>query len=319
MNRTDRLNAILIQLQSKRIVKAQEIADRFDISLRTVYRDIRAIEEAGVPVGAEAGLGYFLLDSYHLPPVMFTTDEASALLFGEKLIEKLSDNKTREDFCSALYKIKAILKPDEKDYLEKLHKKITVYSHNSSNDKFQHLFLNEIQKSLANKQVLRIKYDAKYAEEPLYRDIEPIGLCNYSSRWHMIAWCMLRGAYRDFRLDRIQELVPVNLFFKGKTHKTIEEYMASINPMGNEANISIRIPKNRKKFIDETKYWYGFISESNLGESIRMEFANDELKGFAIWLLNSGSMAKVEYPTALNDIIAGFVSDIVNAYSDLIK
>ena len=59
MNRIDRLSAILIHLQSKKVVRAQEIADRFEISLRTVYRDIRALEEAGVPIGAEPGLGYF--------------------------------------------------------------------------------------------------------------------------------------------------------------------------------------------------------------------------------------------------------------------
>ena len=90
MNRIDRLTAILIQLQTKKVVKAQEIADRFNISLRTVYRDIRALEEAGVHIGAEAGIGYFL-ENYHLPPVMFTTEEASALMLGAKLIEKMSD------------------------------------------------------------------------------------------------------------------------------------------------------------------------------------------------------------------------------------
>ncbi len=80
MNRIDRLSAILIQLQSKQVVKAQEVADRFGISLRTVYRDIKSLEEAGIPIGAEAGKGYFIMDGYHLPPVMFTKEEASALL-----------------------------------------------------------------------------------------------------------------------------------------------------------------------------------------------------------------------------------------------
>ncbi len=68
MNRIDRLTAILIQLQGKRIVKAQDISDRFDISLRTVYRDVRALMEAGVPIGSEAGTGYYIVDGYHLPP-----------------------------------------------------------------------------------------------------------------------------------------------------------------------------------------------------------------------------------------------------------
>jgi predicted DNA-binding transcriptional regulator YafY len=87
MNRIDRLTAILVQLQSKKVVKAHEIADRFEISLRTVYRDVRALEEAGIPIGAEAGKGYFILDGYHLPPVMFSQQEANALVLGSKLIE----------------------------------------------------------------------------------------------------------------------------------------------------------------------------------------------------------------------------------------
>ena len=86
MNRIDRLAAILIQLQSKRLVKAQEIADKFDISLRTVYRDVKALEEGGVPVIGEAGSGYTLMEGYRLPPVMFSQEEATALLTASKLI-----------------------------------------------------------------------------------------------------------------------------------------------------------------------------------------------------------------------------------------
>src|SRR5688572_22198956 len=98
MNRIDRLTAILVQLQTKRVVKAEEIADRFEISLRTVYRDVKALMEAGVPIGSEAGKGYFIVDGYHLPPVMFTENEASAMLVGGKLVEKMTDKSIRKEF-----------------------------------------------------------------------------------------------------------------------------------------------------------------------------------------------------------------------------
>ena len=91
MNRIDRLTAILIHLQSQKIVKAEEIADRFEISVRTVYRDVKALMEAGVPIGSEAGTGYFIVDGYHLPPVMFTQDEAGSMLLAGKLVEKMAD------------------------------------------------------------------------------------------------------------------------------------------------------------------------------------------------------------------------------------
>lgn len=314
MNRIDRLNAMLIQLQSKRIVKAQEIADRFEISLRTVYRDIRALEEAGVPIGAEAGVGYYLMDHYHLPPVMLTVDEASALLFGEKLIEKMSDQKIKDDFCSALYKIKAILKPSEKDYLEKLHNRIAVYNYSQWGEKFKQLYLNEIQQALVNKQVLEILYEAKYAEEPALRQVEPIGLCHYGTRWHLLAWCRLRSDYRDFRLDRIQSLRVSNEGFKGKQHLSIEEYMSSIIPFSGDPNICIRVRKERRKYLEESKYWYGFVSEEETGDEYRMHFANDELKGFAAWLLNTGCYATIESPEALREYLCQWVKGMAERY-----
>ena len=107
MNRIDRLTAILIQLQTKKVVKAQEIADRFSITLRTVYRDVKALMEAGVPIGSEAGTGYFIVDGFHLPPVMFSRDEASALIMAGKLIERMTDASVKKAFESALMKIKS--------------------------------------------------------------------------------------------------------------------------------------------------------------------------------------------------------------------
>ena len=94
MNRIDRLAAIVIQLQSKRLVKAQEIAEKFSISLRTVYRDIHALEEAGVPVNGEAGIGYRLMEGYKLPTVMLDQDEASALLTAAKFMQSMSDENS---------------------------------------------------------------------------------------------------------------------------------------------------------------------------------------------------------------------------------
>ena len=318
MNRTDRLNAILIQLQSKQVVKAAEIAERFDISLRTVYRDIRALEEGGVPIGAEAGVGYYLMDHYHLPPVMFTNDEASALLFGEKLIEKMSDAKIRNDFSSALFKIKAILKPSEKDHLEKLHDRIAVFNMSTMSEKFNVLHLDLLQSALVNKQVVAINYEAKNAAQPVVREVEPIGLCNYSSRWHLFAWCRLRADYRDFRLDRIIDLKLTDDHFKGKQHPSIQEFMKMVNPMSGTPNISIVFNKEKRKFIDDSKYWYGFFDEEDLGSKVRCRFANDELRGFAIWMLNSGIHAQIEEPQALKELVAVFVKSMCEAYADLL-
>src|SRR5690625_2206261 len=120
LKRFDRLVAILIQLQSKKIVKSQELVERFDVSLRTIYRDIKTLEKAGVPLYGEAGVGYSLVNGYRLPPVMFTQREANSFMAAEKLMQQLTDKEIRTHFQSAMYKIKSVLRGAEKDRVEAL-------------------------------------------------------------------------------------------------------------------------------------------------------------------------------------------------------
>src|SRR5215216_2516757 len=166
MNRIDRLTAILIHLQTKRVVKAEEISHRFEISLRTVYRDVRALMEAGVPIGSEAGKGYFIVDGYHLPPVMFTQEEGSALLFAGKLVEKMTDKSIRKEFESALLKIKAVLHVSEKDHLENLnaHIEVSRMPHEEQHAYPNH-FLTTLQKAAVDKEVVRMEYATNYSDE----------------------------------------------------------------------------------------------------------------------------------------------------------
>src|ERR1700758_320956 len=124
MNHIDRIAALLIHLQSRRIAKAGDIADRFNISLPPVYRDIKTLEEAGIPIIGEAGVGYSIMDGYRLPPVMFTREEATAFLTAEKFVEKMTDTSTMEHHKSAMYKIRAILRSAEKDLLEDIDNSI---------------------------------------------------------------------------------------------------------------------------------------------------------------------------------------------------
>jgi predicted DNA-binding transcriptional regulator YafY len=120
MNRIDRISAILIQLQSRRVVKAGDIAERFNISLRTVYRDIKTLEEAGIPLIGEAGVGYSIMDGYRLPPVMFTREEATAFLTAEKFVEKLTDTTTmKHNINRPCTRCGQFLKTSEKDALGK--------------------------------------------------------------------------------------------------------------------------------------------------------------------------------------------------------
>ena len=109
MNRIDRISAILIQLQSHSLVKAQQISERFEISIRTVYRDIRTLEEAGIPIIGNPGIGYSLAEGFKLPPLMFTQKEALSFLIAEKLVHELTDSNSNEHYKSGIEKIKSVM------------------------------------------------------------------------------------------------------------------------------------------------------------------------------------------------------------------
>jgi len=131
VNRFDRITALLLLLQTRSVVTAKFLADNFSVTERTIYRDIRTLETAGVPIGSEAGVGYFLEKGYHLPPVSFTLDEAASLLLGEKLAANRFDKATRSDFESALNKVRSVLDSGDKDYLSALDADVMVVQSNS--------------------------------------------------------------------------------------------------------------------------------------------------------------------------------------------
>jgi len=189
MNRIDRLAAILIQLQSRRLVKAQDIADKFSISLRTVYRDIHALEEAGVPVIGEAGTGYKLMEGYKLPPVMFNQDEASALLTAAKLVQSKTDAVISKHYVAALDKIKAVLRLSEKDHIEEIEEHIAVMNHPAIvHQPPAELYLQALLKAISTSSVIEINYTSIEKNESTRRKVEPVGIYYLGSHWYLVAF-----------------------------------------------------------------------------------------------------------------------------------
>lgn len=190
MNRIDRVSAILIQLQSRRIVKAQDIANRFHISLRTVYRDVKTLEEAGVPVIGEAGVGYSIMEGYRLPPVMFTKEEATAFLTAGKLIEKFTDDSTNKNYVSAMDKVRAVLRGTEKSLLENIEDHIEVVQNYAPFESTSvGNVLPTLLKSISTKEVLCVKYAAIHSGETTERNVEPVGIYYSGGYWYAIAYC----------------------------------------------------------------------------------------------------------------------------------
>jgi predicted DNA-binding transcriptional regulator YafY len=303
VNRIDRVTAILIQLQSKRVVKAQEIADRFGISLRTVYRDVKTLEEAGIPVIGEAGIGYSIMEGYRLPPVMFTQEEAAALLTAEKLVEKLTDASTRQVYQAAMFKIKSVLRLTERDHIENLEQHIEVIdSPNFSGRQEDTAYLQEILKAIAAKSVINIDYFAEHSQEKTNRNVESVGIFFMGRYWYLIGWCCLRKDYRTFRLDHIRYLSVTAIHFD-KAHPSLQSFLSKVSKEKELFTVVIRIEKSIIGYLGEQKYYHGFVSQTDLGDQIEMTFLTSSLQGFARWYLLFGEWASIDSPKELSGIV----------------
>jgi predicted DNA-binding transcriptional regulator YafY len=219
-SRLSRLTSILILLQSKRIVTATSIAKKFDISTRTAYRDIKALEEAGVPILTEEGKGYSLMEGYMLPPVMFNETEANALITAEHLVAKNKDASFVKSYSEALTKIKAVLKYPTKDKADLLSERIQVRS--SQGKGITTNYLSGIQLAITNLKLTEIIYSAEDSQITK-RIIEPLALYSTQENWILIAYCRLRKEKRAFRLDRIEKLKALNETFE-PSHFTLQQY-----------------------------------------------------------------------------------------------
>lgn len=223
VKRISRLTAIVTQLQTKQLVTATGLASKFSVSVRTIYRDIRALEQAGVPILIEEGRGYSLMEDYRVPPVMFTESEANALITAEQLVLKGKDSSLYQEFKSAVDKIRAVLRYSTKEKSELLSNRIAVSPSILQGSSTTSLTL--IQNALTSYSVLDITYHSKSGGEKTDRKVEPFALYySQEENWLLIAFCRLRNDYRMFRLDKISSLKTLELHFK--PHKlTLSEYL----------------------------------------------------------------------------------------------
>jgi predicted DNA-binding transcriptional regulator YafY len=310
MNRFDRITAILIQLQSRKVVRAQDLAERFNISLRTVYRDINSLSEAGIPIIGEAGVGYSIMDGYRLPPVMFTREEARTFITAEKLMEHFTDFSTQSQYQSAMFKIKSVLKSAEKNMVENLENHIEIRRPYTFSQAPTSNALDVLLKSISEKKAVSIHYKTMQSDQISERIIEPVGVYHENNNWYTIAYCHLRKQYRNFRSDRIQKINLTENSFNLQ-HAPLKEFLdKQVRDDKNLMLIVIRVDRKITPYIHEQKYYYGFVSEITEEEHVTMTFLTSYLEGFARWYLMIASNASVIEPAILNDRLKELIAQI---------
>lgn len=219
--RLSRLTAMLTLLQTKKLLTATELAHKFSVSTRTIYRDIKALEAAGIPILTEEGKGYTLMDGYRIPPVMLTESEANALITAEQLILKNKDASFVMEYVAAINKIKSVLWHNTKDKANFLSDRL-VFRQNADNNRTSN-YLSVLQLALTNFNLIRIQYHSPDTQQTTDRVIEPFAIYSTQDNWLLIAFCRLRKDFRAFRLDRIQHLFTLTEHFQ--PHKmSLQEY-----------------------------------------------------------------------------------------------
>jgi len=306
--------AIVVHLQSRRVVRAEDIAARFEISVRTVYRDLEALGEAGIPIMAEAGIGYSLVKGYHLPPVMFTVEEASALSLSGKLVEHLTDASLRKQMESALLKIRSVLPLERRDYLDRLERSTTVVA--SSPGPIPRLSsetLIPVQRALADRRVLAMDYQGAQRPGITKREVEPLGLVYYADNWHLIGYCRLRRDVRDFRTDRIRRVEVRNEVFSGHDDFSLKRYLEAA---ANEGKFETALVKFSMDAMERVRREWScrLVEEKAERDGVVVTLLAYSLEWLAAWILSFGSKAIVVAPEELAQLVAAEADKVASKY-----
>jgi len=304
MNRIDRLMGTMLLLQSRRVTRAEDIAEHFEISLRTVYRDVAALSEIGIPVIAEAGVGYSLMKGYLLPPIMFSEDEAAALGMAAMALSRTSDPSLDASIHSALLKVKAALPERQRSRLERVEESV-VFGWDSHAEKPEGKIasLVDLQKCLAEQRALRITYKAGGRGEVTTREVEPLGLIHYLDYWHVIAWCRLRKDYRDFRLDRIRKLDFLDVEVRRPSGFDMQEYLES--QKRDDVTVEVKVFFDSYSLCRAKREWsLGLVAEEEVEGGAVLTLSTGALDWMTGWLLSFRDKARVIEPPELKSLLA---------------
>lgn len=299
MNRTDRLVALVMLLQSRRVITAAEMAAHFEVTERTVYRDLAALGEGGVPIVGEAGVGYSLMRGYQLPPVKFSSAEAMSLITGGMVAEQMTDMSVRGPLRSALAKLVAILPADQQAQAHALRSITAVSNRKPLTGAVP---LSAIQAATMQRQVLHLHYDGAQRGAITQRDVEPLGLIYYLQQWHLIAWCRLRDEVRDFRVDRIVRCVPMPETASPRPGFDLHTFATRHHCSEGALKVDLRVHRLAKESI--LRAWGpAAVEHSQDGVWSVLRLQTPELDYLARWLVGFGDQISVLEPAELRQRI----------------
>lgn len=224
MRRADRLFQIVSLLRRRRFVTAAGLAERLEVSERTIYRDVRDLIGSGVPIEGEAGVGYRLGKDFELPPMMFNVEEIQALVLGARMVETWGDDDLRQAARSVLDKTEAVLPPKQRPRI----RDTALFSLSFRVPEEVRTRLGPIRRAVHERRKLELRYVDGEGQASARR-VRPLGLYFWGTTWTLGAWCELREDFRNFRLDRVEALELLDDRFEHEPPVTLEDYVAAMS------------------------------------------------------------------------------------------
>lgn len=238
MRRADRLFQIVELLRRHGVMTAMDIAEKLEVSVRTVYRDMDDISASGVPLRGEAGIGYALEKGYDLPPLMFTQGELEALEVAARLLTSIADKDLQAGAEAALAKIRAVLPHT----LRRKNEELAVFAPDFVMSPRMRAAMPDLRTALRERRKIRLDYRKENGEES-QRVLRPLGLFYWGKTWTLVAWCEWRDDFRHFRLDRMQEWELTSDTFNAEPGKTIDDFMAQMQERRDANTASVEAPR----------------------------------------------------------------------------
>jgi predicted DNA-binding transcriptional regulator YafY len=293
---------MVMHLQGRRVVRAEEMAAHFEVAVRTVYRDIAALAEAGVPICGEAGVGYSLMKGYHLPPVMLTAEEAMALFVGGEMVKQFADASMRTPMASALTKIRSVLPRESQDDLERLSEATAIFGESRLPSGLDQRMLLPIQQAIVARRVLRMTYRARARDEETVREVEPLGVTYHSAAWYLVAWCRLRSDFRYFKIERLRALEVLKERFASRTDFSLREHLRALRATGERCVVRVwfspdAIERVRRESHTEIQ------TEQGTGGGFEVTMETFSLEWLARWLMSFGTEAEALEPVSLRELV----------------
>ena len=299
--RTERLFATILLLQNRPNMTSRDLAEHFDVSRRTIFRDLRALSESGVPLTYSEGGGYEILEGYQLPPLMLTAREAATLLVGTEFMRLQSDASLREDAGEVSLKIRSVLPKEIREYVDRLSENTVLdpyWSHAVQSEGQESGKWFKLSEAVARSRKVIMEYFVESRGELTQRRVDPLGLVYYTDHWNLIAFDHLREEIRNFRLDRIEEMFVLTERFERSEDFDLQTYLEGEGRRSDPYHVRLSFLKNIFPKV-RSQIPARIDKESESGNRVEISFTFENLDYLTGWLLRFGADVSVVEPSEL--------------------